>query len=64
MLMKIMVTVHAKRSGVAMKILAWCKLAPIEPLGIPMISAAIPDFQLMPKPIKAAALKKGRTCQI
>ena len=58
------VIVQANKSGVARKILAWCKLAPIDPLGIPITSAAMPDFQLIPSPTRQAALKKGNICEM
>lgn len=53
--------VHANKSGVFKYTLALYKFSPIELAGIPIISAAIPDFQHRPKETLHAALRYGAT---
>jgi hypothetical protein len=60
-LMIMITTVQAKSSFVMTYSFASYSILPIEPAGIPITSAAIPDFQPKPIPTDTAARKKGAT---
>ena len=64
MLIIIITIVQANKSGVFKYIFAVYNFSPIELAGIPITSAAIPDFQHKPNEMLQAALKYGATSEI